>query len=235
MKLVFASYFTGTQDPQRKKTWSDNPDNVDRLITSVVRRNQQIVIFHDCFFEAPRINGCQWIDARDSMTGVYTASVLRWFRYLHYLNQLEQKPEYLFMVDSTDVEMLSDPFPHLKDNILYCGDEAKSTIGCSWLKKKSARFTAPDYNQVLGPFNDSTLLNAGIVGGHINICLEFLNLLTDYHIKYNAVTDASESMDMPAFNYTILKHFSSRIVHGDPVNTRFKSNQWDHTKWWKHK
>lgn len=231
--LVFASYFTGTKDPQRNTTWASTPKNLIPLIESVV--DHKLVIFHDCFDEVPDFEHCSWVKANDDLTGVYSASVLRWFRYLRYLNELEQKPEKLFMVDSTDVIMLSNPFDQMVSDTLYCGDENKTTTGCGWLRRKASKFTAPDFYQVTQSHKHERLLNAGLVGGYIDICLEFLSLLTNYHLQYNTVTDASESMDMPGFNYTVWKHFASRLIHGHPVNTGFKDNQFDYTKWWKHK
>lgn len=231
--LIFASYFTGTKDPQRNKTWPSDSSSLLPLIESVA--NHQIVMFHDCFDSPPHITHCSWVRASDELTSVYTASVLRWFRYLEYLKQLDALPERLFMVDSTDVILLSDPFEAMQENILYCGDENKTTTGCGWLRRKAQRFIAPDFRQVTQRYKHEKLLNAGLVGGYVDICLEFLTLLTDYHREYNTVTDASESMDMPGFNYTVWKHFDTRLVHGDPVNTGFKDNQFDYTKWWKHK
>ena len=233
--LVLASYFTGTKDPQRDIIWDSNPAPLMPLIDSVTAEGIDIVILHDCFDAVPSLPHCQWFRVDDDLTGVYSASVLRWFRYRSYLTALSTPPQQLFMVDSTDVIMLSNPFPHINPNTLYCGDEAKMAVGCKWLRKKARRFVAPDFNTVIEPFQHHRMLNAGLVGGDGPTCQQFLAYLTDYHRQYNTITDASDTLDMPAFNYTVWKHFSDRLVHGDPVNTEFTKNQVDRTRWWKHK
>jgi hypothetical protein len=136
------------------------------------------------------------------------------------------------MVDSTDVEMLSDPFSVIKSDMLYAGDEYSKIS--SWLSGRNSKFNPPDYNDIVDANKTELLLNAGVVGGNSSICMEFLSLLTSYHTTYNTA-GVQRSFDMPGFNYTIWKHFKDRLIHGDPVNTKFKKYEYDYTKWWKHK
>ena len=232
---VYASYFNSSPDPQGRGIWPSDVEKLLPLINSVVEKNRKITIFHDCFENTPGIKNCTWVRIQDELVGEFTASALRWIRYHRYLQNLEQLPSALFMVDSTDVIMLNDPFDQLEDNTLYCGDEKNNKVENKWMRNREKRFEAPDYRQVIESVAQEQLLNAGICGGKIDICIEFLSYLAGYHLEYNKVSKSKVSVDMPAFNYTIWKHFKDRLVHGHPVNTRFKSYSMDMTKWWKHK
>lgn len=233
---VFASYFNSTPDPQRKGlTWDSEVSHVMKLIDSVVTKNRKIKIFHDCFVNPPKISNCEWIKISDDLSTEFTASTLRWIRYYNYLKERSILPESLFMVDSTDVIMINDPFELLENNKIYCGDESDRKVENQWMRNREKQFEAPDYRQIIEAVADEQLLNAGICGGHIGICIEFLELLSNYHFQYNKISKSRVSVDMPAFNYTLWKHFRGRLIHGHPINTRFKFYENDTTKWWKHK
>jgi hypothetical protein len=232
---VFASYYNSSPDPQRKGlVWQSDVSQVMPLISSVVEKNRNIKIFHDCFIHTPKIERCEWIKVSDDLTGQFTASALRWIRYLNYLKTLSVLPRSIFMVDSTDVIMLNDPFDQIESNKIYCGDES-AKVENPWMRNREKRFEAPDYRQIIESAANEQLLNAGVCGGHIEICLEFLELLSNYHFQYNLISKDKVSVDMPAFNYTLWKHFRDRLIHGHPVNTRFKKEEFDMSKWWKHK
>lgn len=230
-RLVIASYFNSLPDPQREITWQEAPDDLFPLIDSVVKNGEQIRIFHDCFDNPPIIKNCEWI--RVLPTTEYALTVYRWIVYYDYLQNLEYLPDSIFCVDSTDVEMLNNPFELIDDKTLYCGSDQDWKVKNRVLEKKGKIFTAPDYLSVLKENADQQMLNAGIIGGSSEVVLEFLQELVPLHERYSK--NIKKSLDMPAFNYVILKFFSSRFITGHPIHTPFKREIYDQTCWWKHK
>jgi hypothetical protein len=128
----------------------------------------------------------------------------------------------VFMVDSTDVEVLKNPFDYIKKDILYVGDEMKA-VKDPWIKKQFDR-TNIDYSGFFDEFGTYPLLNAGVIGGYYDIVLEFLAKNTDIHREYSVGLE--ESTDMAVFNYTVYNHFLDRHEHGPHINTPFKFNKY---------
>jgi len=205
------------------------------LINSVLKNsNATIIIFHDNFTDLPNIDRC--IFKKVDISGLYAVTVERWF---HYLKEIKKNSEIenVFMVDSTDVLMLHNPFPFIEDNIIYCGSEYKWRIGDRWLKKRRKKldkeFYFKDYLNLLEENADNDMLNAGIVGGEKKIIIDFLHTLTELHQKHSKNID--KSLDMNMFNYSILKNFNNRYQTGKKIHTRFKDHEQNGTSWWKHK
>lgn len=231
-ELVLASYFNYVPDPQRGYTWGDEPPKrLFKLINSVISKGASIKIFHNCFNETENNDTLEWIKITPDTN--YVPSVTRWFEYYKYLKEIEEMPESVFMVDSTDVKMLKNPFPHLQENFLYCGDEEK-TVETTYLSSKIPFIQLDDYSNIIQNNISHKLLNAGICGGKIDIVLEFLDKLTSCHkLTSNNLTDIS--LDMPVYNYVLLKYFKDSVKYGLQVNTPFKQNTHNEISWWKHK
>jgi hypothetical protein len=179
LPVVLASYFNYTLDPNRKTRWDSNFFKLLPLIGSVVQHQVPIKIFHDCFENLPELPHCEWIriDPDDS----YVPTVLRWFIYKDYLSS-HSEFEKVFMVDSTDVEMLCNPFDRMNQQTLYVGDEWNKTVDHPWLRNRSKIVAVPeDYYQIIDKYKDNTLLNAGLVGGERTVVLNFLEQLTQEH------------------------------------------------------
>jgi len=233
MNCVFASYFNCLPDPQRNILWHNQPDDLFPLIKSVVVKDCKIKIFHDCFNQPPDIYNCEWI--RVPPTTEYALTVYRWLVYNDYLKNLKNKPEYLFCVDSTDVEMLKNPFNEIEPNKLYCGSEYRWKIKDKPLlkKKKKKLFAAPDCRSIIEQYAEQIMLNAGILGGEIVIISDFIEKVSNLHKMYSKSVKLSS--DMLAFNYVALKYFNSKIITGYPVHTPFTDECYDNSCWWKHK
>lgn len=232
--VIFSSFFNYSPDPQRLTRKDgvkfDKPDGLKTLIDSCNKNKQHLFIFH---------NG---IDGQDSKyihyrtvepSRFYSPNNYRWIVYKKFFDQ-GFECENIFMVDSTDVELINPPFKHIKNGVLYCGSEYYMRVENSWMQGQRRNTNIPDYMKVINPFKDRTLLNCGIVGGNFEIIKEYLTKISEVHNKYTR--GVMHSLDMTAFNYTVLKYFSDRYEIGSHINTIFKGYEYDNkTAWFRHK
>ena len=212
--VVLASYFNSIPDGQRGHHWSPDGDDLYPLMESCERSGCKLVIFHDCL--KVKDDG-MFIKVEPQRE--YSPNVYRWVVYNGYL--YENCNENVFMVDSTDVEVLRNPFQALNPNRLYVGDESAMKVDNSWMRNtQEPLFSIPDYRKVIAANSDKTLVNCGIVGGSYKVAMEYLNYRAKYHAEYTQ--GVTKSTDMAIFNYIVWKHFAERITHGIKVNTGFK-------------
>jgi hypothetical protein len=230
---VLASYFNHKADPQRKEIWDpDDFISVLPLISSVVSKKLKIKIFHNCFKEYPEIENCEWI--RVDPNPEFVPNVARWFIQKEWIEKNQDIVDAVFMVDSTDVEMLRNPFKKIREGVLYCGDEVHNKVENKWMKTtQEPLLKIPDYRSIIEENKDHILLNCGIFGGYKSQVLDYLTKLCMYHSEYSNNVDGST--DMSVFNYTMFKHFKEIYEHGPHVNTKFKFFEYNETSWWKHK
>jgi hypothetical protein len=235
--IVLSSYFNYRYDPQRKNVvWNNDVNSVMNLINSVTKNKVHIKIFHDCFDNIPNINYCEFIKIKPDKN--YTPNVTRWITYYNYLTNINLPLEKIFMVDATDVEMLTNPFDYLQENVIYTGNEFDKKMNDSFLiKNKRIKYIKiPDYLNIIKKNADSkkTLINCGICGGHYDIITNFLSKLTHYQTIY-AKGILKQSVDTQFYVYTLLKHFRKNIEQGSHINTRFRKKEYIKDVWWKHK
>jgi hypothetical protein len=228
---VLASFFNSSIDPQRNITWDRDVPKLMPLINSVTKQDIKIKIFHDCFDDVKNTPHCEWIKVEPKPE--YALTVARFFHQLEFLLTSSEEFEFVFMVDSTDVELLKNPFTEMKNDTLYSGDEVRE-VNNVWMRRKERLLKIDDYNEVMSPHYKSALLNCGLCGGDRRTVVDFLELLTGYYNEYSSGV-VEETLAMPIYNYTIFKHFLSKVSHGAHVNTEFKKNQRNNTSWWKHK
>lgn len=229
--IVLTAYFNYKKDPQRKIEWDSDYTKVLPLIKSVVDKNVDINIFNNCFEKTPYIEKATWNKIEGN--NCFNPNVYRHFVYLDFLKKNQDNISYVFMVDSTDVEMLKNPFNEIKSDYIYVGSESIK-VGCKWMKETQGKFlNILDYNQIIEENKNETLINVGIVGGEVSLIINFLEKITYYHSEYSKNLESSS--DMSIFNYTIWKHFKEKIKYGREVNTRFKRNERNDVSWWKHK
>jgi hypothetical protein len=230
--IVLCSYLNYKEDPQRKIVWNDDYQKLIPLIESVIKNNVEIYVFHNCFDNPPKINFCNWIKIETNND--YVPTVARWFIYKEFLDNLQNKPNAIFMVDSTDVIMLHDPFSNLKHGVLYIGDEKNTKVKNNWMRFKEKHFIPPnDYRKTIETHAKKNLINAGLVGGKYEIAMQFLIEHCKNHENHSKNVEISTCM--PIFNYTVWKNFVTNHVAGFPVNTIFKKNESNSKAWWKHK
>lgn len=231
-KFVFASYFNHKPDPQRQITWDDDYTRVLLLIASVITQDVGIKIFHNCFKNPPELKNCEWIYVEPDQR--FTPNVVRWMIYHEYLKNNQNFIRGVFMVDSTDVQMLKNPFRNsLEHDVIYCGSEERK-VENDWMRYTQEQFlNISDYRKIIEANANKRLVNCGICGGRTDIILKFLEKLVEYHQKHSMYLDSSS--DMSVFNYTVWKHFSKNLRVGEEINTRFKGNEFNNVAWWKHK
>lgn len=229
---IFASYFTSKIDPQRKKFWKANEQDLYPLIGSVLSKGINLKIFHDCFDHPTSIKGCEWI--RVVPLKEFGPTVMRWFFYSGYINKYKEKINNVFFVDSTDVVVLNNPFPYLHPEKFYSGDEWNNKVNSAWLQYQGKQINFADYNYVLDKYKNHTLINAGIVGGSVDLMLDFLQKLCYNH--WMTSKNRPISTDMGVYNYTVWKNYSGILEHGSHINTRFKTfDKNNKTAWFRHK
>jgi hypothetical protein len=236
MNLVLTSYYTYRSDPQRKnKVWNNDVDSVRNLINSVTKNKVHIKIFHDCFYDIPNVDYCEFIKIKPYKD--YTPNIVRWIHYYDYLKNADFPIEKIFMVDATDVEMLTNPFNHLQKNVIYTGNEFGKKMNDSFLlkNKRMKYIKIQDYFDIINRADSNdTLINCGICGGYYKVIFDFLKKLTYYQTSY-AKGVHKQSVDTQFYVYTLLKHFKKNIEQGSHINTRFRKNEYQDNVWWKHK
>jgi len=226
--MILTAYFTYHQDPQRRKAWEASARGIFPLINSCFKHGIPIVIFHDGIKDIPFNPLVKQVFVKASHD--FTPNVYRYFCYLDWLKR--NTIEKVFLVDSTDVKVLHNPFKHLRDGVLYVGHESNFTGCFDWIKEKQEpHVRIPDSQEVTYPFHDDPAPNCGIIGGHSGVVIDFLNKLTALHSLYSR--GLTSSVDMAFFNYTIRK-YNVEIEYGSHINTEFK--KYEQTKaWFKHK
>lgn len=226
--IILASYFNSVPDGQRGNHWSANKNALLPLIQSCERNGCKLVIFHDCL--KVKDDG---MFVKIKVKNVYSPNVYRWIVYHAYL---EDNPyDNVFMVDSTDVEVLRNPFQTINPNRLYVGDEYNMKVDNRWMAKSQEPLLGkvPNYRKVIEENGQETLPNCGIVGGTYHMVMEYLKYRVKYHEEYTR--GITQSTDMAVFNYIVWKHFKGRITNGLKVNTRFKMNEYNKVSMFKHK
>lgn len=219
--IILTSYFTGIEDPQSgiKRIADKNIMNV--LIDSLDGLN--LIVLNDCFDDDERVN-VRYQKVRDCDINPY---IYRYYVYRDWLLS-NTEIESVFMVDAGDVEILKNPFYFIETGILYVGDE-ESSIRNKWLQKNHVH---PVFNLMYRNMSHRPLLNAGIIGGHRDIIIKFLNSICSLFEKYN---NSLGQTDMAAFNYICYHLFSKVLSHGPHVNTPFKQYSYNDISWFRHK
>jgi hypothetical protein len=87
-----------------------------------------------------------------------------------------------------------------------------------------------DYEQVKD--GALPLLNAGIVGGYFDAVFPIVETLQEQAVREACRPEVHA--DMGVLNYAVRKS-GLPVVHGIPVNTRFKYYEDDSRAWFKHK
>lgn len=230
--IVLTSYFTKHIDPQRAAKWAPDYGDVETLVSTVISRGNEVVILHDEGLAGP-------VSSQLKYVGVWThinPYFQRWLSYHEYLVANRRKLEKVFCVDATDVEMLKNPFSHMECGVLYTGDEP-GQISCEWMVR---HHRSPILSSFFKRSGSKQLVNAGLLGGDVDIVIEFCKAMMDFYFEaesdsFHKKQPNAGMTDMGAFNYIVHTKFADRLQHGQMVNTTFKANERNNTSWWKHK
>lgn len=229
--VILTSYFNYSHDPQRKVKWAAQITELMPLIESCIKHKQKLIIFTNCFVDSVNSEYIKFVNTKPSRT--HSPNVYRWIVYFEWMQHNEF--EKIWMVDSTDVEMLKDPFKIIKQGKLYCGDEFGMITENRWMRTTQEKwFRISDYRSIIQKYANETLINCGLVGGTYEIIYRLIEMWANIH-KTKTV-GLMHSTDMAIFNYVARKHFNDVIVHGDAINTKFKHFETKNKKsLWKHK
>lgn len=221
--VVLAAYYNYTRNPQGGGVWPGDDKALSALRESCKKQGVKLVIFSNCL---------EGEDIVHSAPGHFVPNVRRWFAYREWLEKNPHKK--IFMVDSTDVECLRNPFPEMKEGVIYCGDECDMKVDNYWMRKHQQQHVgATDYRKVISENAKKTLINCGLVGGDYETVTKFLRFLCTCHQRYTKTK--INSTDMAMFNYVMWKYFKDIIVTGNFINTKFKYYEYNETSWFKHK
>lgn len=225
--VLLAAYLNSVPDPQRKHHWEGDVSEVAPLLDSCNANGVDYRLFHDCL----DVMGHNFVKVAPQ--GEYAPNVYRWFQYFEWLK--ENPVDHVFMVDSTDVEVLRNPFQALNYNKLYTGDEYNMTVDNYWMRKHQEPHlkSLGSYRAMIQSVGRETLPNCGIVGGGYDVVMEYLSYRVELHEKHTKGVLAST--DMAIHNYILARYFKGRITQGLKVNTRFKMNEYNGISLFRHK
>lgn len=241
---IFACLFTGVFDVNRSETLPDNDYSlIEKWVTSIEVLNLHGVIFHNNFTaETVAKYSSEFISFEYvNYNPTYNLSVYRYFVYYDYLLKHEYNIESLFITDSTDVEVVNNPFEQqlfrANPTSLFCGDEP-TILHNEWMFNHATHFRnqIPAFEAFENIFANNTLLNCGIIGGNIAVMITLLKELVDFHTLYSQNNKTSYTGDMGAFNYIVRNKFNEQLIHGMPVNSVFKAYETNNDAcWFRHK
>lgn len=225
--VILTSYFTSIQDPQRpNEKWEASKEAVQVLAESCIDEN--LVILNDCFED----------DGLFCRVHVQLNPYFqRWVSYYEYLLANRGGIDKVFLVDATDVELLRSPWDFMEPGLLYTGDEPQ-ILGCDWIVNKHPHVKLQELFKLK---ERSILLNAGLLGGSVEVVIEFIGKLLSFYFQsvndthFNPGREGCGITDMGLFNYIARTEFEGRLRHGRMVNTEFKNEERNSFSWWKHK
>lgn len=213
--IVFSTYFSGVPDPQRARVrYAPNDFNLMKVwYESLHRVGVRGLIFH---------NQCS-----DEFVKKYTTDNLRFHKYTFqthrsanderfyaYRDFLEAHPEIekVLMLDLFDAEFVRDPFP-LMDNPDYewfCG---------GWKNVKSSNHVRMGRAFGRPVYVDRDTLHAGTCGGRRENALLLLNRMIEHFDKMSAANDF-RNHNMAVFNKCVYDLWPTKILYGNPLNSR---------------
>jgi glycosyltransferase involved in cell wall biosynthesis len=228
---LLTCYLNGSRDPQRGVFWSDSPQGLRDLITTCQNTSTPLIVFHDCLDSAKDLEFVKF--QRVSKNPNKSPLSQRWLIYKEYLEKNHHSQ--FFCIDATDIKVLKNPFRYIQSDRLYVGDEWNNTWINVWVEKyNEPHIKIKDYNTVKNEHSNKPLLNAGIVGGGFDLAFKIVSLLAETILK--EPNDPNIHTDMGLINYFARKYFSDSLIHGDPVNTKFKQYEdLNRTAWFQHK
>lgn len=235
---------TGVYDVNRNtKLEVDDFKLVIEWVTSINNAGLQAIIFHNCFstttqekYQNENLIFIQ-VDGDSSLS----PNAYRYFHYLNFLKENKEQITDVFVTDIVDVVLVNNPFTtslfQQNNTTIFCGDEPK-LLDDEWMKAHSThlRSNINDYETYENKNAKEVLLNCGIIGGKVELMIEFLEKLCHLHKTYNSHNKTAYTGDMGAFNYIMRTVFSNQIIHGSPINTVFKEYQINRKDcWFRHK
>jgi hypothetical protein len=162
----------------------------------------------------------EWQDALD-----WNAVDVRWLLYDFWLRRA--RPDAVFFTDISDVLVKQNPFSQLQPATVYCGDEP-TTVNHPWMHQIARAAGDPKINKFLKTHGSQQLLNAGVLGGHYDPVMRFIQ-----EIRNQGLHPCHTTIDMLYFNYVGYNLPAGlTLQHGAPVNSVFRGNEVNRTDVW---
>lgn len=212
--VVIACYFAGVMDVQRNKAWGADYNAIEKLKRSVESKGIEFVLIHNCF------------DLPNKVSISTSPYFERWLKEWQYLRD-RRDINNVFVVDATDVDMVNNPFAHIKPGVLYVGDEPGHTLNNRWML---VRHMEPSVNRYLRENGQLPLLNCGVVGGNRKLVMALCQAMYQYHLQY-----PQDQTEMGIFNKLVHTTFADNIEYGRHVTSLFKKREVHTNAWFRHK
>lgn len=234
--FICSIYLTGGRHygnfPKKKSI-----EHLRKWSESLLKNNLTGIMFHNCFtveeimtFKNLPVKFIQVEMRRHLASGMY-----RFELYDKFIEQFEEYIDNIFFTDSTDLDVLKNPFiqkEYSRDRI-YIGYEPVIKDN-KWIHGACNGFK--QYLELCKTdkvFANSPLLNAGLVGGSLETVRVFIKRTSEECKKLYPINYVQ---DMPIINYLAYKEFSNSVEFGSHVNTVFTAYEQDNTKaWFRHK
>jgi hypothetical protein len=234
MNCIFTTFFTKGNDPQRTQNWiPDDFNKIKDFYNSILLNNLNCNIFHDSFseefidkYQTKKVNFI-----RSDSSGLNLLDV-RWSIYKRYLEN-DSLIDNIFCVDISDVVVLNDPFIHIENDRIYCGDEEEINEKSNWMLHGYDCLKNQEIKDNAFNYLPKKILNAGILGGQKNIIYDVICKIVDI-LETSNVQHAT--VDMSALNYVLYTYYPDKIIHGFPVNTVYNKYETENQNaWFRHK
>ena len=229
--FVASIYLVGSK--LKWNNFSDTPNIklLENWAFSLKKTGLTGILFHNCFteddikqFSTYPVHFSYAEMPKGNNSGLY-----RFELYAEFLAKYQDKIGGMFMTDSTDLEMLQNPFTHKKfdGNTIYIGCEPWSFE--QWEKLRAARpliNSLSELRELMADkqFAKQTVLNAGLVGGTAHAVTPFINEMAKGCKRYSS---CASFQDMSWLNFIAYTKFKSKIAYGPQVNTHFTGYEKD--------
>ena len=241
-KVVLTYYYTGMMDKWHHKRFKKcDVSDFGTLYKSVKGRGYDFVTLANELY--PTDNSWKVAElsgdlARPDGMSLYVHKFIACYEWL------KKHPEYdeIWIVDSSDTEMLGDPKP--EEGKIYTGYDAffpefDRNVNFYWFLGGVRYGVGIPQHFGVGAKNgevetmflktmypDELAYNCGVFGGKREIVMEFLEKFTD-RLKKNDL-----DLEMVAFNYLIYTQYRNKT---EVCTTRMTLCEKDYNKWWRHK
>ncbi len=225
-RVIFTTYFTNYDDPQRgKRKRPDNFPYISEWYKSVAKLNISAVIFHDGMQpqfqdELTRYHSGISFEFVPSLNG-HTTNDGRFYLYLNYL---ENHPEIdkILLTDVSDVQFQMNPFQlmDLLGEWFYVGkdnEEFPTMNDMEWIRNGLSSCFGLTSSVVKGLMDMDTVFNAGVIGGSRELILTLLTRI----VGLLNIPSPKQNCNMPALNIALHRHFFENVFTGFPLTSRF--------------
>jgi hypothetical protein len=234
MDYIITTYFTSEKDPQRPHVWAnDDFSIIKNFYYSVLKHNLNCIILidnsTDDFIKKYQTDKITFV--RCDSVGLNMVDI-RWGLYN---KLLKNRPDILraFFVDISDVVILKNAFDFIESDRIYCGDEEMINSENKWMIHRYELINQPEINILNNKYINKKVLNAGILGGSRDYLLDITNKISEI-LNFSKIKITT--VDMCAFNHVLYTNYENILVHGEPVNTIFRTNDVNNNvAWFKHK